>query len=162
MGLDMYLRKENYMCTYDFDQQPYSHPKKVNVVVDIEYEDGHKKTVQLNDDINDSGGLFIQTPFAYWRKANSIHRWFLTHLPEGDTDRCQPIPVTGKELLKLVDLCKEVLADHDKAEELLPTQEGFFFGTYEYDEWYFQDLENTIRQLKDVKEEDDFIYQASW
>jgi len=48
------------------------------------------------------------------------------------------------------------------AEELLPTQEGFFFGIYEYGEEYMMDIESTIEQLKDISEDGDYFYQASW
>lgn len=161
MGLDMYLRKEQYVCTYDFEAKDYCPPKKINIKLDIEYEDGHTKTIESSEDLCDSGGLYIEIPYAYWRKANAIHKWFIGLLPEGEEDRCQKIYVSGKKLLELKELCEQVLADHDKASELLPTQEGFFFGSTEYDEWYFKDLEATIEQLKDVKPDEDFIYQAS-
>lgn len=161
MGLDMYLRKSEYVCTYDFGQKEYTHPKKVKIKVDIEYEDGHTRTIKQEQDICDSGGLYIQTPYAYWRKANAIHKWILEKTEQTE-DKCQPIYVSGKALLELVDICKQILEDHSKAEKLLPTQSGFFFGSTEYDEWYFQDLELTVKQLENVKAEDDFIYQASW
>ena len=51
-----------------------------------------------------------------------------------------------------------------RSDVLEPTQ-GFFFGSYEKDEWYYQDLKNTIEgitralQLPDSFE---FYYQASW
>ena len=160
MGLDQYLRKEEYICTYDFESKEYCPPKQANIKIEIEYEDGHKKTIEQNTKLHRDGGMFLEVPFAYWRKANAIHKWFVDL--SGEEDKCQKIYVSGKKLLELVELCKEVLADHDKAEELLPTQEGFFFGSYEYDEWYFQDLERTVELLKDVKPQDDFIYQASW
>lgn len=160
MGLDMYLRKEQYICTYDFNCHKYCPPKKADIKIEIEYEDGHKRTIQDTVDICDTGGLFIEIPFAYWRKANAIHRWFVDL--SGEEDKCQKIYVSGKKLLELVDICKQILEDHSKAEELLPTQEGFFFGSTEYDEWYFDDLENTVKQLENVNSEDEFIYQASW
>lgn len=161
MGLDMYLRKEQYISTYDFEQKEYCSPKKVKINVDIEYQDGHHKEETIEEqEISQNGGIFVETPFAYWRKVNQIHKWFVDL--SGEQDKCQKIYVTGKQLLELVELCKTVLADHSKAEELLPVQEGFFFGSYEYDDWYFEGLEMTIAQLKDVKEEDEFIYQASW
>lgn len=43
-----------------------------------------------------------------------------------------------------------VVANPEICEELLPTEEGFFFGGTEYDEWYVQDIENTISMLKKV------------
>ena len=41
----------------------------------------------------------------------------------------------------------KVLEDSSVAEELLPTQEGFFFGGTEYDEWYWNDLEMTVKGI---------------
>ena len=45
---------------------------------------------------------------------------------------------------------------------------GFFFGSYDYDEWYMEDMKNTVNQLDKVlasvedKDYADFIYRASW
>ena len=162
MGLDMYLKKSNWYSIYDFSAKPYSKPKKTNIVIEVEYEDGHKKTQNLeeNFDENTYGGIEIEVPFMYWRKANQIHKWFVDL--SGEEDKCQKISVTGRQILELVDICKQVLEDHSKAEELLPVQEGFFFGSYEYDDWYFQDLEYTVKKLENVNPDDEFIYQTSW
>ena len=58
------------------------------------------------------------------------------------------------------------MKDHSRAEELLPAQSGFFFGSTEYDEWYYQDLEYTIpllkKILKDAPKTWEFEYRASW
>ena len=37
-------------------------------------------------------------------------------------------------------ICDKVLDDNSLAEELLPTRSGFFFGSTDYDEWYFEDI----------------------
>lgn len=84
---------------------------------------------------------------AYWRKSNQIHSWFVEHIQNGE-DECRPHEVSIEQLQELVDTCKQVLANHDLAESLLPAQEGFFFGGTDYDEWYFKDLEDTIKQLE--------------
>jgi len=74
-----------------------------------------------------------------------------------------------KELKKL---CEEVMKDmtdnesNDKAKELLPVQSGFFFGTYEYDEWYYNGIEETIaiinKCLSLPNDKCEFYYRASW
>jgi len=43
-----------------------------------------------------------------------------------------------------------VLEDSKTARELLPTQEGFFFGGTDYDEYYWCDLECTKEQLEKI------------
>lgn len=44
----------------------------------------------------------------------------------------------------------QVITDPELAEELLPAQEGFFFGGTDYDEFYIRDLKDTVRQLDRV------------
>lgn len=53
------------------------------------------------------------------------------------------------------------------AEKLLPTTRGCFFGSTDYDEYYIEDLNNTIEIIDKVLEETDFeneyiLYTASW
>jgi hypothetical protein len=50
------------------------------------------------------------------------------------------------------------------AEELLPSHSGFFFGSTEYDEWYFKDLTRTVEIIDRclASKFDYFEYQASW
>ena len=43
-----------------------------------------------------------------------------------------------------------IIKDSSKAEELLPTQTGFFFGETEYTEFYLQDLEHTISVIETI------------
>jgi hypothetical protein len=48
---------------------------------------------------------------------------------------------------------------------LLPTQSGFFFGSTEFDEWYWQDVKSTIEIIDKCLKMDDtwsFKYQSSW
>lgn len=60
----------------------------------------------------------------------------------------------------------KVIEDSAVAQELLPTQSGFFFGHTEYDQYYYQDLKDTVEQLTRVLEESpenvDFYYRSSW
>jgi len=46
--------------------------------------------------------------------------------------------------------------------ELLPPSEGFFFGSSDIDDYYWQDLEYTVEQLKDIDKEEYFTYIASY
>jgi hypothetical protein len=59
----------------------------------------------------------------------------------------------------------QIIADPRIAHELLPRQEGFFFGGMDYDEGYTRALTATIRQVERalrMPEEWDFLYQSSW
>ena len=49
--------------------------------------------------------------------------------------------------------------------DLLPTIQGFFFGSTEYDEYYYSDIDETIEILENVLNCDNnikFEYRASW
>ena len=102
----------------------------------------------------------------YWRKANQIHKWFVDNIQNG-VDDCGTYAVSLEKLQELVDLCKQVLENPEKASELLPTQSGFFFGGIEYDEYYFEDLEKTIKGLEEIMPTIDGLnnsleYSSSW
>ena len=60
-----------------------------------------------------------------------------------------------------------VVEDSSVAERLLPTTCGFFFGGTNYDEWYINDLKETVEIIDKVLEETDFetqmiYYVSSW
>ena len=102
----------------------------------------------------------------YWRKANQIHKWFVDNIQNG-VDDCGNYAVSLEKLQELVDLCKQVLENPEKASELLPTQSGFLFGGIEYDEYYFEDLEKTIKGLEEIMPTIDGFnnsleYSSSW
>ena len=159
MGLDMYMWKQKRVNVYDFNQEGDCVAKKLTIKTVAEYEDGKvEENEYCVDNPQENGRVWL--PVSYWRKANAIHKWFVD-LNDG-VDDCTQIRVNGSQIKSLVDTCKQILADHSKASELLPTQSGFFFGSTDYDEWYYEDLEKTVKMLADVDENDEYIYQASW
>ena len=154
MGLDMYLTKETYIGA------EFKH-RQIEGTIFIT-----KAGVRVPIDFNQISE--ITESVASWRKANAIHKWFVDNVQNGDDD-CGKHHVTVDQLRQLVKVCKEVLKDHSKARELLPPQGGFFFGSTEIDEWYFEDLKSTVKQLTPVIKEcssDNFdvtlYYQSSW
>jgi hypothetical protein len=152
MGLDMYLFKETYIGA-NFEH------RQVKGTVDISVYD---KPVLVN--LNRIST--IRENVAYWRKANAIHKWFVDNCQDG-VDECQYTYINYEQLVDLLALCKRVLQDHTLASSVLPTQEGFFFGDTEYDDYYFEDLVFTIEQLEAIlnepnAEEASYIYHSSW
>jgi hypothetical protein len=110
--------------------------------------------------------MTISIPIIYWRKDNAIHNWFVKNAQQGE-DNCAEYWVSREQLQELADTCKKVLADRNLAHELLPTSEGFFFGTTQYDQWYFDGLEKTQFRIEKYLRspqfnEYDFYYQSSW
>ena len=90
----------------------------------------------------------------YWRKANMIRSWFVNHtaLLSDDDDIYIPISRETLELLKQ-DL-EDTLNDHNLATVLFPTSSGFFFGSTEYDEYYWNKLKYTLEEVTKILDED--------
>ena len=169
MGLDMYLeiRKNEYCSKYHQDE---------GSDLALEYPKDITEFIPNLTDLTISRQTNYEV--GYWRKANQIHNWFMQNCARRDEwdnpiDDCRPIEITVDKLEKLLDDCKKVLTDHSLAKELLPTQSGFFFGSTEYDEYYFGEIERTIEIIEPVLkfakhklEIEDYVwevyYQASW
>lgn len=65
----------------------------------------------------------------YWRKANFLHKWFADRLyPDGEDDNLNAKSFPATWLDELEGTCNKVLENPKKAQNLLPTSEGFFWG----------------------------------
>jgi len=161
MGLDMYLSARKYISRIDFrtaearEETPeFREIVKVTGMTGLEEPEGFS-------------GAYVEIPVMYWRKTNAIHNWFVRELADG-VDDCRPLELTVERLGELVKLCEQVIDDNSKAEELLPTGSGFFFGSTEYDEYYFGDIAHTADRLRFIVQQaeakgiDWLVYQASW
>ena len=98
---------------------------------------------------------------AYFRKVNFLIPFF------GYEENCSNIEIDKYQVEDLIEACKEVLANHDKASFLLPTQAGFFFGSTDYDDWYFDDVQNVKEKFEEVladfdMDEDILIMHCWW
>lgn len=159
MGLDMYLYADKYVSRKDYNNKVGEYDYATNeafqtIVSALNAE-------ELID--NEWTGMTVSLPIGYWRKANQIHGWIVNNLADG-VDECQRIYIPRDKAEELVSLCKQVIADPSLAMDLLPPHGGFFFGTYEVDEWYLNDLARTIEIFeKALKSDVDGVtYQASW
>lgn len=149
----MYLSRKTYVKNWDY----------------MKPEDKHKISVEgpSAKGIKPERISHITEDVMYWRKANAIHQWFVDNVQNGEDD-CKEYSVSREQLEELLSLVKKTLMfkpNKEKAAELLPTQAGFFFGSEDYDEYYWSDLEETRDSLiKLLKEPDtgDFYYQSSW
>lgn len=153
MGLDMYLRGRRYL---------YGDREDRNIGQEVQ-----DLFPELANRQREWGGAVvkeIEIEAGYWRKANHIHKWFVDHVQDGEDD-CRTYPVSREKLTELLELCQRVLGFRHLANELLPTQEGFFFGATSYDDGYYQDIEHTIQVLEDalkLPESWSFQYYSSW
>ena len=182
MGLDMYLTKRIYVGAN------YEH-RKITGQISI-LQDG--KPIEINfNKVN-----YIVESVAYWRKANAIHRWFVENVQDGEddcrdyyvsVDKLKELVDTCKQVLsqsnaidgtvtngytyvdgKQVPITEpgKTIANPEVAEKLLPTISGFFFGSTGYDQYYLQDLQDTVDQIEPYLQNpdlhDEFWYHSSW
>jgi hypothetical protein len=147
MGLDMYLNAERYLWSHDAGDKQIS--ENIGQLIGMPVC-GNVKTITVEA--------------GYWRKANQIHRWFVQNVQDGNDD-CGNYYVARQSLIELKDLCKNVLENKDLASTVLPTESGFFFGNKEYDQWYFDQLKDTIEVIDNalaMPDQWDFSYRSSW
>lgn len=145
MGLDMYLRGKQYL----WSDTPIR--TEINKLMK-----GITNGLEIKE---------ITVEAGYWRKANQVHKWFVDNVQEGEDD-CGEYYVSREKMQELLDAVNTVLKDTALASEILPVQQGFFFGSTEVNEWYFQDLEYTKEVLEKLLKPEfkdwDFFYRSSW
>ena len=190
MGLDMYLNRCNRKAwgfkSVDVDEAKENNPKLYEEIKPYLHMRGnHYRWESIFEDV------------GYWRKANAIHRWFVENVQEGNDncgcyevrkeqlEELLEICIKVRDASEMVDGMIEngytyengkkvpfmengkYIANPEIAEELLPTTDGFFFGSTNYDEWYMKDIESTIDILTNVLQTTDFdlemiAYDSSW
>jgi len=151
MGLDHWLIKSTYIGA------EYIDPKDIKFSLKIKGKKFNINTNKINA---------IEESLHDWRKFNALHKWFVDNVQNG-VDNCERHLVNVKHIKDLLAICISIKENHSLAKELLPTREGFFFGNTEYDEWYFKEIDNTIKILKQVIEDYeqcpfDIYYESSW
>ncbi len=181
MGLDMYLSKKTYVKQWSHDKPS----ETFHVTV--------KKGTKKFDPIKPERVSYVTESVGYWRKFNALHNWFVQNCQSGE-DNCQESYVSREQLEELVITLHEVqniletapkkkvqvengwsngeksfveievIEDSEKLDDLFPTSSGFFFGGTEYDEYYQQQVSETIEMITDLLKEEggDYYYQASW
>ena len=129
------------------DENPNEIPEEIREMrselakLDKRYDDAYKS---------------LYSEAAYFRKVNFLLPYF------GYEENLSEIVISRCEVEELVDDCKRVLAakDTDEAEsvadELLPTEEGFFFGNTDYDNWYFNDVREVADKFAEILDTFDF------
>lgn len=189
MGLDMYLWKIHKDVLAYKDEDVWN-LNETNPKLYQKLKPYMKKTKYGDFDT-------LHEEVGYWRKSNQIHNWFVKNVQNGVDDCSSYIVSIEQieELLDICKQVNDsiilidgevrngqvfkdgVMVDNIEpgkqivnttvAEELLPTCSGFFFGSTDYDQWYAQDIRETIDILERVLEEVDFenyvvLYSASW
>ena len=105
---------------------------------------------------------------GYFRKVNFLVKYF--------EDTCNlnvenqiPLRVYREDIEKLKNRCRKVLDDHSIVKEILPTVDGFFFGSTNYDEYYFRDVQEVydyclrlLDMFDDLQDEESIWFEISY
>jgi hypothetical protein len=175
MGLDMYLVKVTGKVIPDevkaevadyIDQQIGATVIFEDYTMEEELNEFKRMSLEICQIIEEKVLKVKTEEVGYWRKANQIHNWFVNHVQNG-VDDCGSYLVTKKQLQELYDTVDAVMLNPERAMELLPTRPGFFFGSYDYDEYYYRDLSQTAEILDSILTHTNFEtetikYQSSW
>lgn len=106
---------------------------------------------------------------VYWRKANAIHSYMVKNL-QGNEDDCGMYILNKEFLEQFKEDLEGVLSHKLYYKDVLPTQSGFFFGSTEYDEYYYDNLRYSYEEVlkllndydKDIEEGYIYYYSSSW
>lgn len=141
MGLDMYL---------------YTYPE--------EQEENYKKIFELSNE--ESNKLWDETyEIGYWRKCNFLHKFLCTNGQLIENEILYIIP--RATLYDFLEKAVKVVKKHSTkfSQNTLPTCAGFFYGSTEYDDYYYEWVLEEISKVAEIlKNYDDekFLYYASW
>jgi hypothetical protein len=176
MGLDMHLVKRTYIRKQDVTPTE-------NLKTRINWENVNS--------------IFVSEEVAYWRKANAIHAWFVENVQHGvddcgeynvDFDKliellgvCKTIKsesvLMNAEVIsgtifengerKTITTPGAQIVNDQVAKNMLPTKEGFFFGSTNYDNYYMSQIDDTIKMLEEITSKDPegdytYTYCSSW
>lgn len=158
MGLDMYLKTNSRKLTNAIHRdKPYGefitpfyrengvvlYWRKANAV--------HKWFVDHVQNGDDDCGTY-EVDWEQLMELQDICKRIIAECPlvDGKVSNGKTLDDNGR----WVDVVEDgkVMTNHELAEELLPTNSGFFFGSTDYDQWYYNDICWTYEQLQKIAE----------
>lgn len=104
---------------------------------------------------------------GYFRKVNFLVAYFAEL--GFDIENQTPYELCKDDVEELLNRCNQVLENNELAEELLPTMSGFFFGSIEYDDGYFDNVKKVKKFIQsellpkfDELEDNETLYFETW
>lgn len=182
MGLDMYLTKKTYIKNWDHMKDSERHT--VTITGPAASQIKPERIAYIEEEVaywrkaNHIHAFFVAN--AQDGKDDCGSYYVSRYLLERLVDVCKKVisesvlvdaavqrgarlgPDTGGEWVPVLEDGKQV-ENFYLAKALLPRTDGFFFGSGDYDEYYIQDCEDTVRMLQPLLREDgEFYYRSSW
>lgn len=152
-------KRFDWYKNYGFHLRPFGYDDWKKVLADT------KNPYEIEKLFNKDAEEIHATYNAYFRKVNFIYQFFRNDISK-DYEACI---VNKSRIGNLIDLCEDVLShkgDEDYARDNLPTTSGFFFGSTDYDDWYWHDVKDCLKQMRKLyksMDDDDFVlWDFSW
>lgn len=144
-----------------------SHPVSDIYTVNPEYPTVELEPVVNIDGYNaDTYELFhVNGAERYYRKANQIQNYFEEHFYEDGNDYegsdynnvvTKVDDLTIDDIIECIDNIESSENKEETAKEEFPTTEGFFYGSTEYDQSYFDtnnEFKNDLTELQKIRNE---------
>lgn len=189
MGLDMYLERRSYVKNWEHEKNKdkkhdiliktggkkrtdIKHENITNIIEEVGYwrkanaiHNWFVENTQNGEDNCNESYVSLDNMKELLRLCNEVIK--SSKLVKGKIQTGYTISKEKGKVLNMED--GEYIEDSSIAQDLLPTQSGFFFGSEDYDEYYMDDIKYTQKLLKGIiKEEEngeythDYYYNASW
>lgn len=145
MGLDMYLRGDKFVSSWDHSQRDEN---GIPLEVKRPQMDGFEVTSYVLD-------------LGYWRKFAPLHT-FIVRVFANDEDNCQPIDLGAEDLRRIAAAIRDGNLPDDE------DSTGFFFGSSEFWDEYRAEAEEHAQTFEkaaawiDSESWNTVTYQASW
>ena len=161
MGLDIYFyrykRNEYDQYKESLENWNNARPESTKVTNEQFSKLSAEEQTKVQDELNDwykvrpDASKFGEKEIGYFRKVNFLIPFF------GYSDNCEDLEIPLEDIETLLEFCRKILKHKSKklAEHYLPTTSGFFFGSTEYDEYYFDDVKEVREWCKAVLKECD-------
>ena len=192
MGLDMYLIRKTYAKNWDHREKRHKitkrnlgkelkhiNPEKINY---IEEEVGYWRKANaihswfvknIQNGVDDCGEYRVELNDLIKLKKACNTILSSIEVKHGVIQNGASMKAGESEMTPNFEVGKMIM-NEDICEELLPTQSGFFFGSTNYDEWYINDLKDTIQVIENLEKDTwaadsgekylkgDVYYLSSW
>lgn len=110
-----------------------------------------------------------ESELAYYRKVNFLVAFFENNY-NFERDHANYFTLNEDMIKDLIRRCELVFKDYNLAESILPTTAGFFFGSTDYDDYYYDNIVNVLLDMKNIilpefknlKEDESIDFYISW
>lgn len=158
MGLDQYLTAHKLICGYTHHSEAGEREAYLKLLESV--------GLQESDVSLDTPHLSVSVTVAYWRKAHTVHAWFVSNVQDG-VDDCRSSYASRKFLEFAVEHCRKVLKAEKPGSVISTEKDDYSINTTIGIGRDLEELHMTKDMLEPVLNNPkfkgwNFEYRASW